>query len=164
MLYFLEKSVNPSYEQAQPWSISQWLNTVTPISLESLRGKVTVLHAFQMLCPGCVSHGIPQAKLIHTAFPSDKVQVIGLHSVFEHHEAMTPVALQAFVHEYRLGFPIGIDQADPADPIPLTMRAYRLQGTPSLILIDKAGYIRLHHFGQIDDLRVGAVIGQLLTE
>jgi hypothetical protein len=153
-----------AYERAKPWSISQWLNTPNALTVESLRGYVVVLHVFQMLCPGCVSHGIPQAKAIHAAFPPDKVKVIGLHSVFEHHDAMASVALKAFVHEYRLGFPIGIDQPDPMDTIPLTMRDYGLEGTPTLIVIDKAGYIRLQHFGQIDDLRVGAMLGQLLTE
>lgn len=152
------------YERAPSWSVSQWMNTRDAITLESLRGTVVVLHAFQMLCPGCVSHGIPQAKSIHQAFPPDKLKVIGLHTVFEHHDAMGPVALAAFLHEYRVGFPVGIDQAGHNNPIPLTMQAYRMQGTPSLVLIDKTGHIRLHHFGQLDDLRVGAVIGQLLTE
>jgi len=153
-----------AHVRAQPWQVGQWLNVREPLTLESLRGRVVVLHAFQMLCPGCVSHGIPQAKAIHAASPPDKLRVIGLHTVFEHHEAMTPLALEAFVHEYRLRFPIGIDQPAADSPIPLTMRAYGLEGTPSLILIDKAGCIRLQHFGQMDDLRVGAVIGQLLTE
>ena len=156
--------MNPTLQAAPPWSVSQWLNTSTPITLDSLRGKVIVLHAFQMLCPACVSHGLPQAKSIFQFFPQDKIAVIGLHTVFEHHAAMTPVALEAFVHEYRLSFPIGIDKADPDGLTPLTMRAYGMEGTPTLILIDKAGYIRLHHFGNLDDIRVGAVIGQLLTE
>lgn len=153
-----------AYELAPPWSISQWMNASEPITLESLRGSVVVLHAFQMLCPGCVAHGIPQAKSIYQAFPADRVKVIGLHTVFEHHDVMGPLALKAFVHEYRLGFPIGIDQASEKGPIPQTMQAYNMQGTPTLVLIDKTGRIRLHHFGQIDDLRVGAAIGQLLTE
>lgn len=153
------------YERAPDWQVSQWFNAEEPLTLESLKGYVVVVHAFQMLCPGCVAHGIPQAKAIHHAFPPNRVRVIGLHTVFEHHEAMGAIALKAFLHEYRLGFPVGIDQPDPkGNPIPLTMQAYRLEGTPSLIIIDKAGDIRLHHFGQIDDLRVGAVIGQLLTE
>jgi hypothetical protein len=159
-----EVSMGAAYELAQPWTVSEWINTSEPLTLESLRGQVVVLHVFQMLCPGCVSHGIPQAKAIHNAFPSDRLKVIGLHSVFEHHDAMTPAALKAFVYEYRLRFAIGIDQPDSRDPIPLTMRAYGLEGTPTLILIDKGGHIRLNHFGQIDDLRVGAVLGQLLTE
>jgi hypothetical protein len=152
-------------DQAPDWHVSQWFNTPEPVTLAALRGSVVVLHAFQMLCPGCVAHGIPQAKAIRAAFPADRLKVIGLHTVFEHHDAMGPVALKAFLHEYRLGFPVGVDEADPdGNPIPRTMQAYRLQGTPSLILIDKIGRIRLHQFGQIDDLRVGAAIGQLLTE
>jgi hypothetical protein len=43
---------------------SQWLNTPAPLALEQLRGRVVVLHALQMLCPGCVSHGLPQAMEI----------------------------------------------------------------------------------------------------
>ncbi|PLC49045.1 alkyl hydroperoxide reductase [Pollutimonas subterranea] len=154
----------PSYEYAAAWQVSQWMNTPDDLTLDSFRGKVVVVHAFQMLCPGCVSHGIPQAKAIHNAFPLDKLRVVGLHTVFEHHDAMGPVSLKAFIHEYRIPFPVGIDRHSPDNPVPLTMQAYGLQGTPSLILIDQKGYIRLHHFGQLDDLRVGAAIGQLLTE
>jgi hypothetical protein len=152
-------------ELAPAWDVQTWLNTEAPLSLEDLRGTVVVVHAFQMLCPGCVSHGIPQAKAIHQAFPPGRVQVIGLHTVFEHHAAMGEVALRAFLHEYRIRFPVGIDRPDPrGNPIPLTMQAWHLQGTPTLVVIDAAGRIRLHHFGQLEDLRVGAVIGQLLAE
>lgn len=132
--------------------------------MADLRGRVVVLHAFQMLCPGCVAHGLPQAKKIAQTFSEDMVTLIGLHSVFEHHEAMQPVSLQAFVHEYRLDFPIAIDQASPSGPIPLTMAAYELGGTPSLVLIDKQGRLRLRHLGQIDDLRLGVILGQLVSE
>ncbi len=153
------------HEHAPALQVGRWLNTDEAIDLEGLKGTIVVLHAFQMLCPGCVSHGIPQAKAIHAAFPPGRVRVIGLHTVFEHHEAMGEVALKAFLHEYRIKFPVGIDQPDPkGNPIPLTMQAYRLQGTPSLMILDQAGDIRLHHFGALDDLRVGAVIGQLLGE
>jgi hypothetical protein len=44
------------------------------------------------------------------------------------------------------------------------MRAYQMQGTPTLILIDKNGYIRLHKFGHVSDLTVGFSIGALLSE
>jgi hypothetical protein len=77
--------------------IERWLNTEQPITLESLRGKVVVLEAFQMLCPGCVSHGLPQAMRVRATFPSGRVAVVGLHTVFEHHEAMTAVASGARV-------------------------------------------------------------------
>lgn len=144
--------------------VSQWLNAAQPITLEGLRGRVAVLHTFQMLCPGCVAHGLPQALRIHRLFPPNRVAVLGLHTVFEHHEVMGSQALRVFLDEYRIPFPVGIDQADPAGPVPLTMQAYGLRGTPSVLVFDRQGQVRLNHFGEIDDLQLGAVIGQLLAE
>lgn len=144
--------------------VAQWFNTEAPLTLAALSGRVVVLHAFQMLCPGCVSEGLPQARRIAAHFPAAEVAVIGLHTVFEHHEAMPPVSLAAFIHEYRLSFPIGVDRPAERGPIPHTMAAYGMQGTPSLILIDRAGLIRRHAFGAEGDLVVGAEIARLLAE
>lgn len=155
---------NDNYPLAPDWQVSQWFNAPQPVSLQSLRGRIVVLHAFQMLCPGCVSHGLPQAKALHQLFADQGVTVIGLHTVFEHHQAMTPVSLEAFIHEYGLKFPIGVDSPASNSPVPLTMQAYGLRGTPSLLVIDQAGRVRLHAFGQVNDLALGAQIGRLLTE
>lgn len=147
-----------------PLQASQWLNSSRSVTLEGLRGRVVVLHTFQMLCPGCASHGLPQAMRIHRLFPQDRVSVVGLHTVFEHHDVMSPQALRVFLDEYRIPFPVGIDQADPAGPVPLTMQAYGLRGTPSVVVFDPQGRVRLSHFGQIDDLQLGVAVGQLLAE
>lgn len=151
-------------ERAPELDVAQWFNTQEPPTLAGLRGKVVVLHAFQMLCPGCVSHGLPQAKRIAATFPPAEVAVIGIHTVFEHHEAMTPTALAAFIHEYRLTFPIAVDRPDEKGPIPRTMAAYRMEGTPTLVLIDREGVIRHHGFGAEDDLRIGAEVALLMSE
>lgn len=144
--------------------VVEWINTAQPIRLADLRGRVVVLHAFQMLCPGCVSYGIPQAERIAQVFPSKDVMVLGLHTVFEHHDVMTPAALRAFASEYRIRMPIAIDRPAETGSVPTTMRMLQLQGTPSLVLFDKTGRIRHQHLGQVDDLRVGAEIGALLME
>jgi hypothetical protein len=144
--------------------VSHWLNTDSPMSLAGLRGRVVVLHAFQMLCPGCVAHGLPQAAKIRETFPEADVAVIGLHTVFEHHAVMGVEALKVFMHEYRIDFPVGVDQASTGSDIPLTMQAYGMQGTPSLVLIDRKGIVRLHRFGRMDDMQLGALIGQLVME
>lgn len=152
---------------APPWSTVQWFGHAgAPLTLQALRGRVVVLHAFQMLCPGCVHHGLPQAQRIAATFAEADVAVVGLHSVFEHHAAMTPVSLEAFLHENRIAFPVGVDApaADGGDPIPQTMRRYALRGTPSLLLIDRRGDLRRHGFGAEDDLAVGAAIATLLAE
>ena len=144
--------------------VSQWLNTEAPLTLAQLRGKVVVLHAFQMLCPGCVSHAVPQAERLHRMLPPEQAAVVGLHTVFEHHEAMTPVALKAFLHENRVTHPVGIDTPGGAEPIPRTMRAYGMQGTPTLVLIGRDGRVRAQEFGRVDDLGLGLTLGQLLME
>jgi len=56
---------------------------------------------------------------------------------------------------------VGVDRADAASPIPRTMRAYEMQGTPTLILIDRKGRVRARHFGNVSDLRLGAEIAAL---
>jgi peroxiredoxin len=149
---------------APDWQVERWFNTDRDLSLAALRGKVVVLEAFQMLCPGCVSHGLPQARRVHALFPSEQVAVIGLHTVFEHHAAMTPVALEAFLHEYRIEFPVGVDTPGDNAPIPLTMHAYGMRGTPTLCLIDARGRLRQHYFGQVEDLALGAQIAALVLE
>lgn len=155
---------NHSFPPAPEWQVAQWLNAEAPVTLPSLRGRVVVLHAFQMLCPACVTHALPQAKKTRQLFDAAEVAVIGLHTVFEHHEVMTPAALSAFVREYRYMFPIGIDTPVRGSSIPATMREYQLQGTPSTVLIDRQGRIRMSHFGILDDMALGAAIGQLAAE
>jgi peroxiredoxin len=153
-------------QRAPDWSTREWVHASNSLRLTDLRGRVVVLHAFQMLCPGCVQHGLPQAQRLQATFAPEDVAVIGLHTVFEHHAAMTPLALRAFLHEWRIGFPVGVDAPsdDAHDPIPQTMRAYGLRGTPSLLLIDRQGFLRSHRFGAEEDATVAAAVATLLAE
>ncbi|MDF0607000.1 redoxin domain-containing protein [Neisseriaceae bacterium TC5R-5] len=153
-----------TYQQAPEWEVEQWLNTDRHFSLQSLRGKVIVLEAFQMLCPGCVSHALPQAARLFQMFGQSGVVVLGLHTVFEHHDVMTKEALKVFIHEYRIPFPVGIDTPSGHNKLPLTMAKYGMQGTPTLILIDHLGRLRMQHLGAISDLQLGAEVSKLLVE
>lgn len=148
---------------APPLDVTEWLNG-PPQDLASLQGKVVLIEAFQMLCPGCVSHGLPLAQRVQHAFDRDEVVVLGLHTVFEHHAVMTREALAVFMSEYRIAFPVGIDRHDGEDALPVTMRRYNLRGTPSTILIDRAGMVRFSAFGTVDELVFGAQIGRLIAE
>lgn len=149
---------------APEWEVARWFNAPAALSLAELRGKVILGVAFQMLCPGCVAKGLPQAQRVRAAF-DERLVVLGLHSVFEHHDAQgTPAALAAFLHEYRIGFPVALDAPAESGPIPRTMRAYGLRGTPSTLLIDKTGKLRVHEFGHVEDLVLGASIATLMGE
>ncbi len=150
---------------APEWEVERWLNSDEPVRLAGLRGRVVLGVAFQMLCPGCVAQALPQAQRAAAAFAPADLVVLGLHSVFEHEEAQgSAAALSAFLHEYRIGFPVAIDARHEDERLPATMRTYAMRGTPTMLLIDREGRLRLDHFGHLDDMRLGAAIATLIAE
>lgn len=156
--------MNSNYRMTAPQlAVSTWFNTPEPLNLDRLSGRVVFLHAFQMLCPACVTHGLPQAQRVQSVFRETDLQVIGLHSVFEHHTVMTPDALKAFIHEYRLTFPIAVDQPSDDGPIPKTMERYGMRGTPTAIIIGRDGNVEYHRFGIEDDMVIGARLASMLA-
>lgn len=153
-------------EKARPapdWQVSRWFNSTKALQVNDFADKVIVLEAFQMLCPGCIYYGLPMAQKITSHFKPEDVVVIGLHTVFEHHHAMGPDALEVFLKEYRITFPVGVDEKGD-DAMPRTMEAYHMQGTPSTILIDAQGRYRIRYFGAVEDMRVAADITKLIAE
>lgn len=154
-----------TYEEPESFKLDivGWVNA-EPIDLADLQGRVVLVETFQMLCPGCVSHGLPQAQRVRQAFPVSDVVVLGLHTVFEHHDVMGPDALRVFLSEYRIDFPVAVDRPSDGGPIPSTMARYQLRGTPSTLLIDRDGHLRHSLFGASEDLVLGALIGRLLAE
>lgn len=152
-------------EQAPELRTTHWFNAEAPVTLASLKGRVVLIEAFQMLCPGCVAHGLPQAERVAETFSQDDVFVLGLHTVFEHHAAQgTSEALAAFLHEYRITFPVGIDAPSENGGPPQTMTAYNMRGTPTLTLLDREGRIRRQYFGQQQDIVIGAEVMALVCE
>jgi Redoxin len=144
-------------------SVSQWFNTDSAVTLEQLKGRVVIVGAFQMLCPGCVAHSIPQLKKLHELSRDMPLTVIGLHTVFEHHQAMQPHALEAFMHEYRLTFPVGVAAYEGSSLMPKTMEDWHMRGTPSTFVFSANGDLCLHQFGHVDDLPLGIFVGQLIA-
>jgi hypothetical protein len=142
---------------------ARWFNVDDPLTLKGLKGKVVVVAAFQLRCPGSVRHGLPQAARLAQAFSPDEVAVIGLHTVFEDHDKQDPDALEAFIDECELPFPIAVDKAN-GNGLPRTMEAYEIRGTPTVLIFDRQGRLRRHYLGQVDDVRLGAEIMALAIE
>lgn len=153
--------MNVQAAKAPAWTTSRWVNS-DPLTVDDLRGKVIALQAFQMLCPGCVTVALPQARKLTQVFGAE-LAVVGLHSVFEHHEAMTETALRAFTYEFGLDFPIAID-AHNGFQEPITFADYEMKGTPTMVLIDRRGRLRAQHFGAVDDMSLARAITQLAME
>jgi len=155
-----EMQFNP--EQPPELIASQWFNSEA-LSLRALKGKVVVVLAFQMLCPGSLRHSLPQAGRIARAFSRDEVEVIGLHMVFENHSDMSPSQLEPFLKTEHVEIPIAVDRQNGSG-LPQTMEAYGMQGTPTLLVFDRQGRLRRHYLGAVDDVRLGAEIMALCIE
>ncbi|MBX3016303.1 MAG: TlpA family protein disulfide reductase [Bdellovibrionaceae bacterium] len=147
--------------KALPLKIEKWLNAPAGYDLDLASEKVKVIHAFQMLCPGCVYYGIPQTVELFDRFRGTDVEVVGLHTVFEHHDVMTEAALQVFIDEWRLPFPVAIDKPRAGERLPETMKSYDLQGTPSTLVIDREGELVVKHFGIIQTEQLVEIVTKL---
>ena len=44
------------------------------------------------------------------------------------------------------------------------MRAYGMRGTPTTLLWDRSGQLRMHQFGHVEDMRLGAAITGVLGD
>ncbi|MCB1506925.1 MAG: TlpA family protein disulfide reductase [Hyphomicrobiaceae bacterium] len=144
---------------------AHWINAAAGAdpSLSGLKGKVVLVGAFQMHCPGSARHLLPQLARLHAQFQGDEVAVIGLHTVFEKEDEQTPALLEEFLDDNHFHFPVAIDKQN-GGPIPETMDAYELQGTPTLLIFDRQGRLRRHYLGQVDDIRVAAEVMALAIE
>lgn len=151
-------------KKALDLKVSEWLNAPANFKVDLNAPHIKVIHAFQMLCPGCVYAAIPQAIELHEIYKNQPVQILGLHTVFENHHAMTPASLQVFIKEFRLPFPVGVDQHTGDNWMPDTMKAYDMQGTPTTLVIDHKGEVRLQHFGHIDTQKFLIFLDDLINQ
>ncbi|NYE36332.1 hypothetical protein F4692_001436 [Nocardioides cavernae] len=145
------------------WSVSEWLGAPhQDFAVGDLAGRVVLAAAFQMLCPACVEKTVPQLRQAAATFPAGEVAVVGLHAVFEHHDAMTPVSLRAFLHEFRVTFPVAVDEPSSRGPVPVTMERFGMRGTPTVMLYDRRGVLRRQTFRHVSDLELGAQVAGLV--
>ena len=56
---------------------------------------------------------------------------------------------------------MGIDRPGNPGPLPHTMQANRMEGTPTLLVFDRQEKLRLLRLGQVEGLAMGELIGQL---
>src|SRR5947208_17106643 len=69
-------------EKAPNLIVSDWIQG-RPTNIDKERGKVVLVEVFQVNCPGCFTHGIPQAIDMHMKYYQDGLSVLGVATAFE---------------------------------------------------------------------------------
>jgi cytochrome c biogenesis protein CcdA/thiol-disulfide isomerase/thioredoxin len=137
--------------------IQQWFNTPddAPITLASLKGKVTLIDFWAYSCINC-QRAITHVDAWYSAYQADGLEVIGVHTpeyAFEH------VASNVEAGAKRLGvtYPVALDNNYT------TWNNFDNQSWPAEYLIDSTGVIRHVAIGEGDYSTSESLIRQLLT-
>ena len=121
--------------------IEAWLNS-SPLTMESLRGQVVVVHFFAFGCYNC-KNNYPWYREWQDTFAGQDVKIVGIHTP-ETTAEEDNAALQASLDEHGLKFPVAVDKKK-------TMwTAWYNNIWPAVYIIDKRGRVRFWWYGELD--------------
>ena len=112
-------------DNAPEISAKAWINASTPLTLATLRGKVTVVEFWATWCGPCVE-GIPHLNELRQRYANKQFQLLSL--VQEGHETMGP-----FLARKQVAYPIGLESE--------SLESYGITGIPWAFVIDANGKI-----------------------
>jgi thiol-disulfide isomerase/thioredoxin len=117
--------------------------TLQPISQGSVPtgakpGKILVLDFFATWCSPCMAE-LPELERLRTDLQDNRDIEFVLVGTNEGGD--TPDRVRAFAQRRHISLPIAFDLEQK------TMRAFRLSGFPTLVVIDRTGHVRLTHSG-----------------
>ena len=69
-------------QKAPNLGVSEWAQGA-PTSLEEEKDKSVLVEVFQVNCPGCFMHAIPEAINIYNKYKDEGVRVLGIATAFE---------------------------------------------------------------------------------
>ena len=138
-----------------------WLGS-PPLTAESLRGRVVVVHYFAFGCINCI-HNYPTYREWQKELAGKNVQLIGIHTPetkAEHDVAKLQTKLKA----EELEFPVLVDNEKA------NWNAWGNNMWPSVYVLDKRGYMRAFWSGELKwqgatgDAQMRTMIDELLAE
>ncbi len=69
-------------EKAPNFGVSEWIQGA-PTNFDQEKDHVVLVEVFQVNCPGCFMHAIPEAIEIYNKYKEDGVRVLGIATAFE---------------------------------------------------------------------------------
>jgi thiol-disulfide isomerase/thioredoxin len=134
--YAMQPSTNSS--KAPSFALND-INGAT-FSLADFKGKVVVLNFFDTHCPPCVRE-IPYLAEIHREYSSSEVVILSI-DIYPYHDTVSK--LQQFREEYQINWTIAMGTLDIADD-------YKIQYTPTTVVVDQDGFLYETHIGWNED-------------
>jgi len=119
-------------EKVPNFGVSEWVQGA-PTNFDQEKDHIVILEVFQVNCPGCFMHALPEAVNIYNKFKDDGVRVLGLATAFEDFDKNTLENLKMLVEtgevigetknalsmygqlkdgnkiNYKIPFPLGMD-------------------------------------------------------
>ena len=135
--------------------ISKWLNTASPATLASLKGKVVLVDFWTYSCINCL-RTLPHVEAWYNKYHSSGFEVIGVSTpefAFEKDAGNVSSAIK----RYGIPYPVALDNNYA------TWNAYNNQYWPAEYLIDATGKIRRTEFGEGNYPESEQAIRTLLT-
>lgn len=86
-MYLMEKILEITMsavigQKAPNFGVSEWIQGA-PTNFDQEKDHVVLLEVFQVNCPGCFMHAIPEAINIYNKYKDEGIRVLGLATAFE---------------------------------------------------------------------------------
>lgn len=81
---------------ASELEVAHWVQG-DPVNISALKGRVVLVEVFQVNCPGCFVHALPQVVHLHERYEAQGLTVIGLATAFEDFDKNTLANLERLV-------------------------------------------------------------------
>jgi len=153
---------------APPLDIAQWIGAKPP-TLASLRGRPVLLFFWAHWCGDCKGEAPILASIMKTYGPKGLALVAPtkLYGYVARGEEAGPDIERPYIEQVRRQFYRMLESV----PIPLSASNFMNYGastTPTIVLLDRAGVVRLYHPGAMQELelssRIDALIGGQATK
>jgi thiol-disulfide isomerase/thioredoxin len=147
-------SVNTS-PMAPELAAGTWINSEA-LTLKDLRGRVVLIDFWTFGCYNC-RNTLPAVKTWDTRYRDHGLTIIGVHTPeLDNEREIANVRRE--VANLQIRYPVVTDN-DYA-----TWKAYKVEGWPTMFLLDKSGHVRWMHVGEGAYDKAEQMIQKLLAE
>ncbi|MCA9563865.1 MAG: TlpA family protein disulfide reductase [Myxococcales bacterium] len=121
---------------------------------QDYRGNVVILDFWATYCEPC-RRTMPALQDIFDDYASQDLTLLSVN--VDGPDVGREQLVSAFLRTFRLRFPVLMDNGSAA-------RAYSVSGIPHIVLVDRAGRVRLSHVGVLEEDQLRAQLDDLLAE